>query len=90
VVIKSSAVGQNNPTLAHLKSAELRGAISVASSGAGANTKMVQKAVISRTFGDRKADDYVKDDSFWEKSVSGELTKSRREAALLVLSQKDD
>ena len=89
VVIKSSAVGQARPTLAHLKSAELRGAISVASSGAGASTQLVQKAVISRTFGERKADEYVRDDSFWEDSVTGELTKSRREAALLVLSQKD-
>ena len=89
VVIKSSAVGQNRPTLAHLKSAELRGAVSVAASGAGANTQLVQKAVISRTFGERKADEYVNDNSFWEENITGDLTKGRREAALLILSQKD-
>lgn len=87
VVIKASAVGQNHPTLAHLKSAELRGVVSVAAAAGGASTTLVQKGTVSRTFGDRKADEYVQDDSFWQTAVIGELTKGRREAALLVLSQ---
>jgi hypothetical protein len=88
VVIKASAVGKNKPTLAHLKSAELRGVICVATVAGGASTTLVQKGTVSRTFGDRKVDEYVKDDSFWDNQVVGELTKGRREAALLVLSQR--
>ncbi len=88
VVIKASAVGQNKPTLAHLKSAELRGVISVASIGGGASTALIQKGTVSRTFGDRKVDEYVKDDSFWDEQGVSDLAKGRREAALLVLSQK--
>jgi hypothetical protein len=88
VVIKASAVGKNKPTLAHLKSAELRGVICVASVAGGASTTLIQKGTVSRTFGDRKVDEYVKDDSFWDNHVVGELTKGRREAALLVLSQR--
>jgi hypothetical protein len=88
VVVKASAVGQNKPTLAHLKSAELRGVITVASVAGGASTQLIQKGTVSRTFGDRKVDEYVKDDSFWNKHVNGDLAKGRREAALLVLSQR--
>jgi len=88
VVIKASAVGKNKATLAHLKSAELRGVICVAAVAGGASTTLVQKGTVSRTFGDRKVDEYVKDDSFWDNEVSGNLTKGRREAALLVLSQR--
>lgn len=88
VVIKASAVGQNSIKLSHLKSAELRGVICAASVAGGATTALVQKGTISRTFGSRKVDDYVKDDSFWENKVDGTLTKGRREAALLVLSRR--
>lgn len=88
VVVKASAVGKNKPTLAHLKSAELRGVICVASVGGGASTTLIQKGTISRTFGDRKVDEYVNDDSFWDIKVIGDLAKGRREAALLVLSKR--
>lgn len=88
VVVKASAVGQNKLKLAHLKSAELRGVVTVASVGGGASTTLIQKGTVSRTFGDRKVDEYVKDDSFWSGQVVGHLTKGRREAALLVLSQR--
>lgn len=86
VAIKASAVGQNRPTLSHLYSAELRGIVSTAAKVGGANVIFVQKAVISRTFGSRKADDYIKDDTFWGAEVNGDVAKTRREAALLVLS----
>jgi hypothetical protein len=88
VVIKASAVGKNKVTLAHLKSAELRGVICVGAVAGGAATTLIQKGTISRNFGDRKVDEYVKDDTFWDKEVVGDLTKGRREAALLVLSQR--
>ena len=88
VVLKASAVGKNTPTLAHLKSAELRGVITAASVAGGARTDLVQKGTISRTFGARKVDEYIKDDSFWKGEYLEDLTKSRREAAILVLSQR--
>ena len=88
VVLKASAVGQNRPTLAHLKSAELRGVITVAAVAGGAKANLIQKGTISRTFGKRKVDEYVKDDSFWNKEALSDLAKGRREAALLVLSQR--
>ena len=87
VIIKASALGQSSATLAHLRSAELRGVICVAVKVGGATAKLVPKAVISRTFGDRKVDQYVADDGFWPEALDGDLTKGRREAALLVLSQ---
>lgn len=89
VVIKGSAVGKNKATLAHLKSAEVRGVACVASVVGGADTKLVQKGTVSRTFGNRKVDDYVKDNSFWDDQALDDVTKGRREAALLILSQKD-
>ncbi len=88
VIIKASAVGQSRPTLAHLRSAELRGVICVAAKVGGAMARLVSKAVISRTFGDRKVDQYVEDDGYWKEALDGDLTKGRREAALLVLSQE--
>lgn len=52
-----------------------------------APTQFVAKATISRTFGARKADDYVADDSFWSGRLDGkELRAGSREAALLILS----
>jgi len=89
VVIKASAVVKNKPILlAHLKSAEMRGIICVASVAGGATTKLLQKGVISRTFGDRNVDAYVKDNTFWDDQELGDLKKGRREAAILVLSQR--
>jgi len=88
VVIKASAVGKNKATLAHLKSAEIRGVICAASVAGGAETKFILKGTISRTFGSRKVDDYVHDDTYWDNQGLSGLTKGRREAAILVLSEK--
>lgn len=88
-VIKASAIGQTRPTLSHLLSAELRGVVAVAARIGGAQVSLVQKSLISKTFGERKADEYLKDDVFWEGQIEGDLAKTRREAALLILSQKD-
>lgn len=87
-VIKASAVGREKVKLGHLHSAELRGVVCVAAQTGGSKVTLVQKATVSRTFGERKADDYVKDDHFWEQQVDGDIAKTRREAALLILSQK--
>lgn len=88
-VIKASSVGLEKVKLGHLHSAELRGIVCVAAQMGGANVILVQKATISRTFGKRKADDYVKDDGFWNEQIEGDIAKTRREAALLILSQRE-
>ena len=85
VAIKASAAGRT-VTVKHLVSAELRGVVAVAAKNGGATVRLVQKAVVSRTFGERNADEYVADDSFWNTAVSGGLLKTRREAAFLLLA----
>lgn len=85
-IIKASSVGRERAKLGHLHSAELRGIVCVAVRFGGAEVKLVQKGTISRTFGNRKADEYIQDDSFWENRISGDIAKTRREAAFLVVS----
>lgn len=89
-IIKASAVSQaGKPTLAHFESAELRGVAISALCQGGAEVEIVAKAKVSKTFGERKADEYVKDDSFWDDSVTGaELRGGSREAALLILASR--
>ena len=86
-VVKGSAVSQQGrPKLAHLESAELRGAV-IAALAAVCPTETVTKASISRNFGDRKADEYVNDDSFWDEHFEGTLRSGSREAAFCVLAK---
>ena len=85
VVIKASAAGRSM-TVKHLESAELRGVVAVAAKNGGATVRLVQKAIVSRTFGERNADDYVADTSFWNTAVTGDVLKTRREAAFLLLA----
>lgn len=87
VAIKESAASQSL-RLCHLLAAELRGVVMAAASASSANVKTIQKAAISRTFGQRKVDDYISDDSFWELSLEGSLKKGSREAALVVMAAK--
>ena len=52
-------------------------------------TEAVTKANISKTFGQRKADEYIKDDKFWSNEVSGQKLRSgSREAALVLLAAR--
>jgi len=87
VVIKESAVSQNT-RLSHLLSAELRGVVMAAASAASSDVKTIKKSLISRTFGQRKADEYVSDDVFWNSSLKGSLRKGSRETALVVIATK--
>ena len=90
VVIKASAATGASVGLSHLRAAELRGVAAAAASRSKAEVLMVQKSQISRSFGARKVDEYVRDDSFWDGALAGDVTKGRREAALLVLAASDD
>jgi hypothetical protein len=51
--------------------------------------RTVAKAAISRTFGDRNVDEYVKDDEFWDNNVEGvNLRNGSREAALILIADR--
>ena len=86
VVIKASAAARAGASLKHLESAELRGVAIAATASAGAGVHLLQKAVVTRTYGERSADEYVADDDFWTNQVTGDVAKTRREAALLILA----
>jgi hypothetical protein len=86
-VVKASAVSLGGTKKAHLESAELRGVVMMAL-GSVTNVECKSKAVISKTFGTRKVDSYVKDDGFWLKECAGNLRTGSREAAMVLLAAR--
>jgi hypothetical protein len=89
VVLKGSAVNlRGSMKLAHLESAEVRGVV-IAAARSVCPVRSVTKAMISRTFGDRNVDEYVKDGDFWDENVEGvNLRTGSREAALLLIADQ--
>lgn len=72
-----------------LKSAELRGVV-IAAAAQQAVVKMVSKKTVSRNYGDRKFDEYLKDDDFWRAQTIGKpLRKTSRPAAMVVVAGRD-
>lgn len=72
-----------------LKSAELRGAI-IAACAQHASVKLISKDQVSRNYGERKFDDYCKDDKFWKDQTSGkDLRKTSRPAAMILVAGRD-
>ncbi|KZC99432.1 MULTISPECIES: hypothetical protein [unclassified Thalassospira] len=89
VVIKASATSKST-TVAHLHAAELRGIVINAAAISCGDVVLRAKGVISKTFGDRKADEYIKDHDFWDDKLIGKnLRVGSREAALLLLAERD-
>lgn len=87
VFVKASA-WMAGMKVAHLEAAELRGVV-IAAAGTSSDVHIVSSARISRTFGKRKFEDYVKDDSFWSSNISGaKLRSGSRPAALLLIAAK--
>ncbi len=88
-VVKASAtLGGGGMKLAHLEGAEVRGVIAAAAASV-CTARMVSKAVISRTYGARKVDEYLKDDDFWDEHVEGgNLRAGSREAAMLLIAAR--
>jgi hypothetical protein len=87
VVVKASAVAKGGG-LSHLHSAELRGVVMAAASES-CDVSVLQKAQVSKRFGERKADDYLSDGNFWDENVDGvNLRIGSREAALMLLSDR--
>lgn len=89
VLVKASAVPLKGPArLALLESAEVRGVV-MAAAASITTVKILAKSVVSRTYGDRKVDEYLSDDDFWDSRTSGaKLRKTSREAAMLVLAAR--
>lgn len=88
-VVKASAISRGAVKLAHLESAEVRGVI-MAAAASVCEVKVLSKAVISRTFGDRKVDEYLKDDRFWaDQTTGGDLRRMSREAAMLLVAARN-
>ncbi|PTQ70334.1 hypothetical protein [Pseudomonas sp. GV071] len=89
VVVKSSALPTGSAKLALLESAEVRGVI-IAAAASASRVAILSKAVISRTYGERKVDEYLKDDDFWGEHVEGgKLRKTSREAAMLIIAARN-
>lgn len=90
VVIKASAMPQSGGKLTLLQSAEVRGVIGAASASVCDDVQFLAKGVISRTYGDRKVDEYLNDDGFWDQvTEGGKLRKTSREAAMLIVATRD-
>lgn len=88
--MKDSAASKRGAGLAHLRSAELRGVVAAALDASGANVIMVNKGVVSKTFGERKVDEYVADNAFWRGRITGSLRKGSREAAFLTIVAEEE
>jgi hypothetical protein len=88
-VVKARALPTGAARLGLLTSAEVRGVI-VAASASVCEVQMISKAVISRTYGERKVDEYLQDDGFWdEQTDGGKLRKTSREAAMLLVATRN-
>ena len=88
VVVKASAPSQRGMSKAHLAAAELRGVVMSAAASVTA-VSVVAKGHISKTFGDRKVDEYLSDNAFWSAEVAvGALRAGSRETALLLLAAR--
>jgi hypothetical protein len=84
--IKASATTGSGVSGGLLSSAELRG-VAIAACASVCPVKLVLKGAVSRSFGGRKVDEYVADDSFWRDIGLIDLKKGKREAAFVVISQ---
>lgn len=89
VILKASALPTGAARLGLLTSAEVRGVI-ISAAGSVCDVQILSKALISRTYGDRKVDEYLQDDNFWdEQTEGGRLRKTSREAAMLVVAARN-
>lgn len=88
VVVKASALSTGSTKMAHLEAAELRGIV-IAAAASCCDVSLLAKGHISRTFGNRKVDEYVKDEKFWAAEIEGApLRSGSREAAMVLLAAR--
>lgn len=87
LLVKASAVSLGGTKIGHLRSAELRGVIKGAAASV-CEVKEFSKAALSRNFGERKVDEYAKDNDFWLTHFTGkDLRAGSREAAIMLLAE---
>jgi hypothetical protein len=84
VCIKATEAGRA-VRKSHLDSAETRGVI-IAAAAAVTEVKLVKKSSVSKTFGNRKVDEYLKDKQFWDDAGLETLPIGMREAAFTAIS----
>lgn len=91
VIIKASAVmGRMSLKLGMLHAAEVRGVV-ISAAASVCTVNQMAKGIVSRTYGDRRVDEYIEDDNFWREHTSGkELRKLSREAAMLVIAARSE
>lgn len=88
-VVKASAAPQSGAKLSLLHSAEVRGVI-IAAAASEADVRSLSKSAISRKYGDRKVDEYLKDNTFWQGKLTGNaLRMGSREAAMLIIADRE-
>jgi hypothetical protein len=88
VIIKGSSPSSKGASRDILEGAELRGVLIAAASVAKSEVHIANAAIVSRTFGERKTDAYVKDSEFWKGQVIGNLRATAKNAAFYILSHK--
>lgn len=87
-VFKASEIARP-AKLAHFESAESRGAVIAAAAGSGVPVTLIKKSVISKTYGERKVDEYLQDDEFRdEQTTGGSIRKASREAAMVLIASR--
>lgn len=87
-IVKASAVGAQGGGLSLLKSAELRGVV-ISAAASVCEVKQLAKGVVSKTYGNRKVDEYLADDAFWNaQTTGGSLRRMSREAAMYMIAAR--
>jgi hypothetical protein len=86
VCIKQSALSTGATKMVHLMAAELRGVVQAAAAASGVGVRLFNKSSVSRTFGDRKVDEYLKDHDYWDGIGLNSLKKGMREAAFAAVA----
>ena len=88
-IVKESALPlRGAPKLALLHAAELRG-VTMSALASVCETKSVARAAISRKFGARNVDEYLKDNGFWTDEANGiDLRAGSREAAMQIIASR--
>ena len=62
----------------------------IAAAASQCPVKLLQKGLVSRTYGKRNVDEYVADDAFWMKNTTGgNLRKLSRETTMLLISERN-
>jgi hypothetical protein len=61
----------------------------IAAAATAGEVSILQKSLVSRTYGNRNVDDYLADDGFWKAQTIGiGLRKTSREAVMYVIATR--